>query len=264
MRSLRRLAVVVSLVAGLSVGTPAAAAEASARRVQVAAASDLKFALDDLVAAFAKLRPEIAVTVSHGSSGNFFALIANGAPFDVFLSADIDYPRRLAEGGQGRGQDVFRYGVGRIVVWVPTASPIPIERGLQALASSEVRKIAIANPRHAPYGRAAEAALRSAGVQDAVKGKLVFGENVAQTAQFVESGAADAGIIALALALAPPLAHKGRYFEVPLDMYPRLEQGGIVLGRASDPGAAGALRDFILGPEGCAILKRYGFFLPGQ
>lgn len=264
MKSLRRLAVLLSVPLALSGGARATAAEASVGRVRVAAAADLKFALDELVEAFGKTRPEIVVTVSYGSSGNFFSQISNGAPFDMFFSADIDYPRRLAEAGQARREDVFRYGAGRIVVWVPTASRISMGRGVQSLASAEVRKIAIANPRHAPYGRAAEAALRSLGVYEAVKDKLVFGENVAQTAQFVQSGAADAGIIALALALAPPLAKEGRYFEVPLDAYPRLEQGGIVLGRAADPEAARALRDFILGPEGRATLKRYGFFLPGE
>ena len=153
---------------------------------------------------------------------------------------------------------------GRLVVWVPTASRIPVDRGFPSLTSPEVRKIAIANPRHAPYGRAAEAALRSQGVYDAVKDKLVFGENVAQTAQFVQSGAADAGIIALSLAVAPAMAREGRYFEVPLEAYPRVEQGGIVLGRAKDPEAARALRDFVLGQDGRAILKRYGFSLPGE
>jgi molybdate transport system substrate-binding protein len=127
-----------------------------------------------------------------------------------------------------------------------------------------VRRIAIANPQHAPYGRAAEAALRRLGVYDAVKEKLVFGENVAQAAQFVQSGAADAGIIALALAVAPALADEGRYFELPLDAYPRMDQGGIVLDRARDPEAARAFREFVLGSQGRAILKRFGFFLPGK
>jgi len=152
--------------------------------------------------------------------------------------------------------------VGRIVLWVPATSRLPVERGLQVLASPDLRKIAIANPRHAPYGRAAEAALRTFGVYDAVKDRLVLGENIAQTAQFVQSGNADAGIIALSLALAPALAREGRYFEVPLESYPRLEQGGVILARASAPEAARRLRDFILSADGRATLKRYGFFLP--
>lgn len=236
----------------------------SGPHLDVAAAADLKFAMDELVSAFGKARSDITVSVSYGSSGNFLSQIQNGAPFDLFFSADIEYPRRLAEAGLAAKGSEFRYAVGRIVVWVPAASRVPVERGVQALITPEVRRIAIANPRHAPYGRAAEAALRKLGVYDAVKDKLVFGENVAQTAQFVQSGAADAGIIALSLAIAPALAKEGRYYEVPLDAYPRMDQGGIVLDRARDPEAAGAFRDFVLGSEGRAALKRYGFFLPGE
>ena len=261
----RGLAIAAVLLLTLVSGeTRASATEASVRRVNVAAAADLKFAMGELLEAFGRIHPEIAVTVTYGSSGTFFSQISNGAPFDLFFSADVTYPRRLAEAGLGPKDGVFRYGVGRIVIWVPVASRIQVERGVQVLASPDVRKIAIANPRHAPYGRAAEAALRAFGVYEVVKERLVFGENVAQTAQFVQSGAADAGIIALALALAPALVKEGRYFEVPLETYPRIEQGGIILGRAHEPEAARALRDFILGPEGRARLKRYGFFLPGE
>jgi molybdate transport system substrate-binding protein len=240
------------------------AADPGVRRVSVAAAADLKFAMDELVGAFGRTHPGIDVAMTYGSSGTFFSQISNGAPFEVFFSADVDYPRRLAEAGLGPRDGVFLYGVGRIVVWVPAASRIDVARGIQVLASPDVRTIAIANPRHAPYGRAAEAALRAAGVYEAVKGKLVLGENIAQAAQFVQSGSADAGIIALALARAPALAKEGRYFEVPLETYPRLEQGGLILDRARAPEAARAVRDFIVGPEGRATLKRYGFFLPGE
>jgi molybdate transport system substrate-binding protein len=242
---------------------PAGPEPATAHHLDVAAASDLKFAMDELVVAFGKARADVTVSVSYGSSGNFLSQIQNGAPFDLFFSADIDYPRRLAEAGLAAKGSEFPYAVGRIVVWVPAASSIPVERGLQALTAPEVRRIAIANPTHAPYGRAAEAALRKLGVYDSVKDKLVFGENVAQTAQFVQSGAADAGIIALSLAIAPALAKEGRYFEVPLDAYPRMEQGGIILNRAQHSEAARAFRDFVLGDEGHATLKRYGFFIPG-
>ena len=260
LRWLRVVATCVLLLVG--VGLRRAGAEDQARRVNVAAASDLKFALDELVEAFGRTAPGIAVTVTYGSSGTFFSQISNGAPFDMFLSADVDYPKRLAEAGLAAKDSVFPYAVGRIVLWVPATSRLPVERGLQVLASPDLRKIAIANPRHAPYGRAAEAALRTFGVYDAVKDRLVLGENIAQTAQFVQSGNADAGIIALSLALAPALAREGRYFEVPLESYPRLEQGGVILARASAPEAARRLRDFILSADGRATLKRYGFFLP--
>lgn len=254
------LLVLVASAAALALGP----ASTSDRRLEVAAAADLKFALDELAGAFGKAHPDIAVSVTYGSSGNFLSQIQNGAPFDLFFSADIEYPKRLAEAGLAQRGSEFRYAVGRIVVWVPRASRIPVEQGVRALAAPDVRRIAIANPQHAPYGRAAEAALRKLGVYDAVKEKLVFGENVAQTAQFVQSGAADAGIIALSLAAAPALAEEGRYFELPLDAYPRMDQGGIVLDRARDPEAARAFREFVLGLQGRAILKRYGFFLPGE
>ncbi|WP_375765781.1 molybdate ABC transporter substrate-binding protein [Archangium gephyra] len=230
----------------------------------IAAASDLKFALDELLEEFRAHNPGTEVQVTYGSSGNFLAQIANGAPFDVFLSADVAYPRKLAEQGLVEG-DVFLYAVGRIVVWVPKDSPLPLEqRGLEALREPSVQRIAIANPQHAPYGRAAEAALKSQGVYDAVKDRLVLGENIAQTAQFVQSGAAEAGIIALALAYAPAMRGQGRFWEVPLEAYPRMEQGGAILKRAKAPELARRFRDHLLGLEGTALLKRYGFSLPKE
>ena len=231
-----------------------------AREVRIAAASDLKFALEEVVAAFVRNHPGVAVTTTYGSSGNFYAQLSNDAPFDLFLSADLAYPQKLIESGNGSKDTLFRYAVGRLVVWAPAASTLEVQfRGLRALADPSVRKVAIANPQHAPYGRAAEAAMRSAGVYDAVRDKLVLGENVAQAAQFVQSGAADVGVIAHSLAVAPPMRGKGRSFDVPLDAHPRIEQGGAILSWAKDPAAAEAFRAFLLGAEGKAILKAYGF-----
>ena len=150
--------------------------------------------------------------IAYGSSGNFFAQIGNRAPFDVFLSADVEYPRRLVSAGIGPANSVFTYAVGRLVVWVPAGSPLD---PATALRDPRVKHVAIANPQHAPYGRAAQAALRSLGLYQSVEPKLVLGENIAQTLQFVESGAADAGIVALSLALAPPVRARGRYWEIP-------------------------------------------------
>jgi molybdate transport system substrate-binding protein len=256
------------IAAGLRVGLRENGADASSapsaaagRTLTIAAASDLKFALDELLVRFREQHPGADIQVTYGSSGNFLAQLSNGAPFDVFLSADVAYPRKLAEQGLVEGE-VFLYAVGRLVVWVPRDSPLPLEqRGLDALREPAARRIAIANPQHAPYGRAAEAALRSLGVYDTVRDRLVLGENIAQTAQFVQSGAADAGIIALALALAPVMREQGRAWEVPLDAYPRMEQGGALLKRAKHPALARAFRDHLLGPEGTAVLKRYGFSL---
>ncbi|AKJ04866.1 molybdate transport system substrate-binding protein [Archangium gephyra] len=242
---------------------PSAGAEEK-RTLSIAAASDLKFALDELLVPFRAKHPGADVQVTYGSSGNFLAQLSHGAPFDVFLSADVASPRRLAEQGLVAGE-VFPYAVGRLAVWVPKDSPLPLaQRGLDALREPAARRIAIANPQHAPYGRAAEAALKSQGVYEAVKDRLVLGENIAQTAQFVQSGAAEAGILALALALAPAMREQGRFWEVPLDAYPRLEQGGAILERAKDAALAREFRDHLLGPEGSEVLERYGFSLPQQ
>jgi molybdate transport system substrate-binding protein len=183
----------------LAVGVNTGDAQGSrTREVRVAAASDLKFALDEMLEAFHAHHSDIHAQVTYGSSGNFFAQLSNRAPFDLFLSADVEYPRKLIEQGLAPKDTEFLYGVGRIVVWVPRPSPLDLERlGMQALLDPSVRKIAIANPKHAPYGRAAEAAMKTLGVYDKAQERLVFGENIAQTAQFVQSGAADLGIMGL-------------------------------------------------------------------
>jgi molybdate transport system substrate-binding protein len=234
-----------------------------AATVRIAAAADLRFAMDALVAESDTADPGIAVEPTYGSSGNFFAQISAGAPFDVLFSADAAYPRALEEAGLAASGSTRLYAIGQIVIWVPLGSPLDVEtHGIEALADPSVRAVAIANPEHAPYGRAAVAAMRAAGIYEAVEPRLVLGENVSQAAQFVESGNADAGVIALALALAPPLVEKGRYAIVPIDSYPRLEQGAVVLEAAVDPDAAHAFLDFVLGTRGRAVLDSYGFIPP--
>jgi molybdate transport system substrate-binding protein len=226
--------------------------------VTVAAAADLNFAMPEIARQFHAAHPAVELQIAYGSSGNFFAQIGNLAPFDVFLSADVEYPRKLASAGIGAGNSVFTYAVGRLVVWVPAGSPLD---PATALREPSVKHVAIANPQHAPYGRAAQAALRTLGLEESLEAKLVLGENIAQTLQFVESGAADAGIVALSLALAPPVRARGRYWEIPLDAYPRLEQGGIIL---KDSQAARDFRAFLLSAGGRRILKQYGFVVPGE
>jgi molybdate transport system substrate-binding protein len=231
--------------------------------VRVAAAADFKFALDDAARAFGHRCPEAQVQVTYGASGNLFAQICNGAPFDLFLSADVEYPRQLVARNLADPATEFLYAIGHLVVWVPNSSSLPVDKlGIKVLLDPSVVKVAIANPRHAPYGRAAEKALQSLGVYDRVKEKLVLGENVAQAAQYVDSGSADAGIIALSLALAPTMRGRGRHWEVPLDAYPRLEQGGIILSSARDRDATEALCAFLRSQEGRTVLKRYGFAQP--
>jgi len=233
-------------------------------RVRVAAAADLNAAMSELIARFSASRG-VDVEVAYGSSGTFYAQLLNQAPFDVFLSADVEYPRQLAARGLTLDGGEFQYAVGRLVVWVPGSSSVDVGRtGLKGLAAASIAHVSIANPDHAPYGRAAVAALRSAGVYDAVRPKLVFGENVAQALQFVQSGAADAGIVALSLALAPAARDAGRYAEIPLDRYPRIDQGGTILRWAADVEAARALRAYVLSADGRAVLRQYGFFLPNE
>lgn len=231
--------------------------------LRIAAAADLKFAMDELVTAFRADHAGTNVTVTYGSSGTFFAQLRNRAPFDLYFSADVAYPRQLAEAGHALDSMVFRYAVGRIVVWVPRRSSLDVQAlGIHSLLAPSVKKVAVANPEHAPYGRAAVAAMQALGVYAQVHARLVLGENIAQTAQFVQSGAADVGIIALALALAPPMRDEGRYWEIPLPAYPRMDQGGIILAWTKEPDAARAFRDFVLARRGRDVLKRYGFFLP--
>jgi molybdate transport system substrate-binding protein len=237
-------------------------AQQPAARVRVAAASDLRFALDEIAAAFRRSRPDVAVDVTYGASGTFHAQIMQGAPFDLFLSADVEYPRDLVAKGRADGETLFTYAIGRIVLWAPAGSPLDLTQGLEVLRDARVRRIAIANPLHAPYGRAAQAAMRSARAWEAAQPKLVLGENMTQAAQFVESGAADIGIVAHSLALAPQMRAKGKYWEIPQALYPVMEQAGVIVtGTGSRPGAD-AFRTFVMGAESRAVLTRFGFVLP--
>jgi len=242
------------------------AACATAQELVVAAAADMSAALPELVAAYSKKTGQ-AVKLSFGASGNLTNQIRNGAPFDVFFSADEQYPQQLiAEGLASHSKDtLYRYGVGRLVLWVPGDSPLDLSKlGMQALLDPSVKKISIANPATAPYGRAAEAALRHFGIYDQVSSRLVLGDNVSQAAQFVESGNAQAGLIALSHALAPALKDKGRYWTVPLDAYPTLNQAAVVLSRSKQPDAARKFLEFLRSPEATSLLTSYGFSLPAE
>jgi len=238
---------------------------ASAGELVVAAASDLNVAVKELIAGFEK-RTGHTVKLSLGSSGNFHTQIRNGAPFDVLLSADLRYVQDLEKSGLTEPGSSYTYAIGRIVIWAPRSSPLDLRSlGMKALLDRQIRKIAIANPEHAPYGRAAVAAMEKAGVYAFAKGRLVLGENISQTAQFVQSGAADIGIVALSLAMAEPMKSQGKYWEIPLDYYPRMEQGAVILKQATRSGHAAAAREFVAelrGPQGRAILQKYGFSIP--
>ncbi len=229
--------------------------------VRVAAASDLRFALEEIGERLSARTPPLRLQAAYGSSGNLHAQLLQRAPFDLYLSADIAYPADLVNRGLANKDDLFTYALGRLVVWVPRASPLPIERdGLRALAAAN--RIAIANPAHAPYGRAAEAALRRADLWERLRPAMVYGENIAQAGQFVQSGSADAGIIAKSLAVASAMRDEGRWWEIPADDYPVLTQGGLILEWAQSRGGAAAVRGYLLGNEGRELLARNGFGLP--
>jgi molybdate transport system substrate-binding protein len=256
----------LSLIAffALLSGIPIPHAESADREINVAAAADLGAALQEVAANYEK-RTGVVVKLSFGASGALTQQIQNGAPFDVFFSADMEYPRQLIAGGQAESATLYRYAVGRLVLWVPKDSPLDVEhKGMDVLLDPSAKKIAMANPEHAPYGRAAAAALKHYGLYEKVTDRLVLGENVSQAAQFVESGNAQAGFVALAHAVAPTTAGKGRYWMVPVEAYPQLDQGVILISRSPHQPDAAAFLEYVKTAEVAAVLRRYGFSLPDQ
>lgn len=256
------LAAWVVLAVGMAVSAMEGPAPAFGGELTIAAASDLNFAFKDIVADFEKATGT-HVHLSLGSSGNFFSQIQHGAPYDLYFSADVRYPQKLEQTGHAVPGSLYTYAVGRIVIWTPKSSPVVVDKlGMEALLDPSIKKIAIANPKHAPYGRAAIASMDYFKIHDRVKDKLVLGENIAQAAQFVESGAADIGIVALSLALAPPMKEAGQYWEIPAAAHPMLEQGAVIVAGARNLQAAKVFLEFLKGSEGRRIMARYGFVSP--
>lgn len=234
---------------------------AQGKEIRVAAAADLKFAMGELSEQFEK-HTGTKVNVTYGSSGNFFLQMQNGAPFDLFFSADIEYPRKLEAAGLAEPGTFYEYAIGRIVIWTPADAKVDAtKQGWKLLLDASVEKIAIANPEHAPYGRAAVTALQKAGIYESIKAKLVYGENISQAAQFVQSGNAQAGIMALSLAVSPAMCD-GKRWEIPAEMHPALEQGAIILKDAKNKDAARAFLEFVKSAAGRATLAKYGFEFP--
>ncbi len=253
---LTRRALLAMVLAALPV-----ARSAHGQEIRVAAAADLQFAMQDIADQFQK-KTGTKVDVSYGSSGNFFSQLQNGAPFDLFFSADINYPRKLETAGFAEPGTLYEYAVGRIAIWTPADAKVNVARlGWKTLLDTSVQKISIANPEHAPYGRAAVAALQKAGIYEQVKPKLVYGENISQAAQFVQSGNAQAGIVALSLAVSPGM-HDGKRWEIPADMHPPIEQAAIVLKSAANKDGARAFLEFVKSETGRATLAKYGFTFP--
>lgn len=228
-------------------------------KITIAAAADLKFAMDDIVTEFKKRNPGTVVDVVYGSSGKANTQIIQGAPYDMFFCADIKYPRELYKMGLC-ASDVKTYAWGRIVLWSSVLDSS--ELTLTNLTDPSIHRIAIANPAHAPYGERAREVLQAQRIWDNVEKKLVYGENIAQAAQFVISGNAQVGLLALSIAKNPEMQKKGRYVLIPDTLHTPLEQGYVILKRAADNKSASRFAAFMVTDISRKIMKNYGFLLP--
>jgi molybdate transport system substrate-binding protein len=253
----RRLIPALAILFGLSGGLCAA------QEITVAAAADLQFVMQDVAVRFQSETGK-SVKMIYGSSGNFAQQLQNGAPFDMFFSANLDYPKQLEAAGLTEPDTFYQYAIGKIVVWVPNDSKLNISSGLKALLDPSVKKIAIANPQHAPYGKAAVAAMQKENIYDQVMNKFVLGENISQTASFVASGSADVGIVALSLALSPNMKDKGRYTEVPAGEYPPIEQACVIIRSSKNKAIAEQFQNFVQSSMIRELFQKYGFAIPKQ
>ncbi|HUI84142.1 MAG TPA: molybdate ABC transporter substrate-binding protein [Candidatus Binatia bacterium] len=234
------------------------------QQITVAAAADLDYALKDLAGRFER-RTGDTVALSLGASGSLYSQIQSGAPYDLFFSADTDYPRKLAAAGLLDSSSLRTYATGRLVLWTTNASGLdPKKLKMDMLLQPAVQRIAIANPAHAPYGRAAMAALEHYGLKDRLAARLVLGENISQAAQFVQSGNAQAGLIALSLALSPAMKNAGQFWELPQEAYPQIVQSVGIVSASKHRRAAQAFLDYLSSPEAGALLEQYGFGLPSK
>lgn len=251
------LACALLIAASFLASIPARAQE---KTLTVAAAADLSSALKEIADNYQK-KTGVQMKLSFGASGTLTQQIENGAPFDLFFSADMDYPRQLIAKSDAEGPTLYEYAVGKLVLWAPADSPLDVEhKGINVLQDPSVKKIAIANPEHAPYGRAAVATLKHYGLYDQVSSRLVLGENVGQAAQFAESGNAQVGFVALAHAAAPQMQGKGKYWQVPADAYPALAQGAVVLSHSQHKKEASDFLEYV--KSSGDVLKKFGFSLP--
>ncbi len=232
--------------------------------VSVAAAADLTFCIEELNQGYRHSHPDTELKVSTGSSGNFYTQIEHGAPYDVFLSADISFPRKLVDEGFADGSTLSVYSVGRLALWTTKPDTVSLDKGIEVLRDPAVKRIAIANPEFAPYGRAAKAALETAGLWNEVQSRIVTGENIAQTAQFVQSGNADVGFVALSLLYTPTLRNVGRYVQVDPKLYPPLQQALVLTKTGTGNSAARDYLQFLGSQEARTIFDRYGFEKPAD
>jgi molybdate transport system substrate-binding protein len=231
--------------------------------VAVAAAANLVYALDALTAEFKRSAPDITVTSTVGASGSLFAQIRNGAPFDVLLSADTAYPQQIVAAGFGERSSLRTFATGRLVVWT-MRSDLDLSNIEAALRDSRVQKIALAQPKAAPYGRAAEATLQKLSVWTELHRKFVFGENISQTAQFIETGNADIGFVAMSLVLSPRLEQRGKWQEVPPHLYPgvALDHAAVLTTKGAANPAARSFLHFLGTEPARKVLRDFGYGVP--
>lgn len=262
--SLRFVFAKLLICAAIFMKTPAAVAadrHGGSDRVSIAAAANLVYALDALTASFRQSEPAVTITVATGASGTLVAQIRDGAPYDVFLSADVDYPRALIASGNAKPASLTVFALGRLVLWT-TRADVPLDSFAAAVRSPRVRKLALANLDTAPYGRAARQTLEALDLWTEAKRKLVMGENITQTAQFVETGNADAGFVALSLVLSPRLRDHGHWLLVPESLHTPIAQGAVLTARGSHNPAAARYLAFLRSEAARKILERFGYGLP--
>lgn len=257
------VAAAATLLVGLGIPAAASGAPDGATVLDVAAAADLRYAFEEIGAAFER-QTGVRARFSFGSSGLLAAQVEQGAPFDLLFSANEAFVDRLARRGHIVPHTVRLYAIGRIVLWVRHASPLALDRGLRVLEDPRVRFVAIANPAHAPYGEAARQALVRAGLYDRVRTRLVYGDNVSMALQLVQTGNADVGIVALSLALAPPVAAQGRSWLISEALHDPIRQAAGVVARSRQPDRARAFLAFVNGAAGRPIMTRFGLVLPGE
>jgi molybdate transport system substrate-binding protein len=247
------------LLAALAALAPAARADGA--KVSVAAAANLSFALDALDAEFRKEHPDVTLTSMTGASGDIVAQVEHGAPYDVFLSADLHFPQVLIAAGKADPKTLTTFAVGQLVLWT-TRDGLDLSDLAAVVHNPAVQKLAIANVTTAPFGRAAQQALEKLGLWADAQPKLVIGESISQATQFVSTGNADAGFVALSVVLAPKLKGRGHYVEIPAALYGPLDQGAVVTAAGAGNPVAGQFVAFLRGPEARAILASFGYRIP--
>lgn len=234
-----------------------------AQQITVAAAADLHSAFDEIGRHF-ESETSTHLKLVYGASGNLFQQIQNGAPFDLFFSANADYPKKLDAAGLAVPGTYYVYARGHLVLFTSSTSSLDLGSGLKILLDPAVRRIAIADPAHAPYGQAAVAALKSQNLYEQVSHKIVIGENVSQAASFVISGAADVGIVAKSLALLPSSGPQTRFVEIPVADYPAIQQACVILKSSKQQLLARRFLTFLQSPAASKILQSYGFEIPSE